>query len=91
MCVEKPLTHTISDARLLRDEAKRTGVVTQKGQHSHSNEGCRRLCEYIWAGAIGQVHEVHCWTSPGSTGQVISRLEVCTRWAYYALVSMDVG
>lgn len=61
--VEKPLTHTIHEARLLRDEAKRCGVVTQMGQHGHSNEGCRRLCEYIWAGAIGQVHEVHCWTS----------------------------
>ena len=61
--LEKPLTHTIHEARLLRDEAKRCGVVTQMGQHGHSNEGCRRLCEYIWAGAIGQVHEVHCWTS----------------------------
>ncbi|MBI5820552.1 MAG: Gfo/Idh/MocA family oxidoreductase [Verrucomicrobia bacterium] len=61
--VEKPLTHTIHEARLLRDEAKRCGVATQMGQHGHSNEGCRRLCEYIWAGAIGQVHEVHCWTS----------------------------
>lgn len=61
--VEKPLTHTIHEARLLRDEAKRSGVATQMGQHGHSNEGCRRLCEYIWAGAIGQVREVHCWTS----------------------------
>lgn len=61
--VEKPLTHTIHEARLLRDEAKRCGVATQMGQHGHSNEGCRRLCEYIWAGAIGQVREVHCWTS----------------------------
>ena len=61
--VEKPLTHTIHEARLLRDEARRSGVATQMGQHGHSNEGCRRLCEYIWAGAIGQVHEVHCWTS----------------------------
>ena len=61
--VEKPLTHTIHEARQLRDEAKRHGVVTQMGQHGHSNEGCRRLCEYIWAGAIGQVREVHCWTS----------------------------
>lgn len=61
--VEKPLTHTVYEARQLRDEAKKHGVVTQMGQHGHSNEGCRRLCEYIWAGAIGQVREVHCWTS----------------------------
>ena len=58
--VEKPLTHTVYEARQLRDEAKKHGVVTQMGQHGHSNEGCRRLCEYIWAGAIGQVREVHC-------------------------------
>lgn len=61
--LEKPLTHTIHEARQLRDEAKRYGVVTQMGQHGHSNEGCRRLCEYIWAGAIGQVREVHCWAA----------------------------
>ncbi len=61
--VEKPLTHTIHEARQLRDAAKKYGVVTQMGQHGHSNEGCRRLCEYIGAGAIGQVHEVHCWTT----------------------------
>jgi predicted dehydrogenase len=61
--LEKPLTHTIHETRQLRDEARRSGVVTQMGQHGHSNEGCRRLCEYIWAGAIGQVHEVHCWAA----------------------------
>lgn len=61
--VEKPLTHTVFEARQLRDEAKKHGVVTQMGQHGHSNEGCRRLCEYIWAGAIGQVREVHYWAS----------------------------
>jgi len=61
--VEKPLTHTIHESRLLRDEAKHYGVATQMGQHGHSNEGCRRLCEYIWAGAIGQVREVHCWAA----------------------------
>ena len=37
--------------------------MTQMGNHGHSNEGTRRLCEYIWAGAIGQVREVHCWTT----------------------------
>jgi predicted dehydrogenase len=60
--VEKPLTHTVDEAQQLKEAARKYGVVTQMGQHGHSNEGCRRLCEYIWAGAIGQVHEVHCWT-----------------------------
>ena len=60
--VEKPMAHTLAEARQLREEAKRHGVVTQMGQHGHSSEGCRRLCEYIWAGAIGQVREVICWS-----------------------------
>ena len=60
--VEKPMAHTIAEARQLKEEAKRYGVVTQMGQHGHSSEGCRRLCEYIWAGAIGPVREVICWS-----------------------------
>ncbi len=60
--VEKPLALTIGEARQLAQEARRHGVVTQMGQHGHSSEGCRRLCEYIWAGAIGQVREVICWS-----------------------------
>ncbi|MFA5900457.1 MAG: Gfo/Idh/MocA family oxidoreductase [Hyphomicrobium sp.] len=60
--VEKPMAHAIAEARQLREEAKRYGVVTQMGKHGHSSEGCRRLCEYIWAGAIGQVREIICWS-----------------------------
>ncbi len=60
--VEKPMAHTIAEVRQLREEAKRHGVVTQVGNHGHSSEGCRRLCEYIWAGAIGQVREIVCWS-----------------------------
>ena len=60
--VEKPMAHTISEVRQLREEAQRHGVVSQVGNHGHSSEGCRRLCEYIWAGAIGQVREVICWS-----------------------------
>ena len=60
--VEKPMAHTVGEARQMLEEAKRTGVVTQVGQHGHSAEGVRRLCEYIWAGAIGQVREVICWS-----------------------------
>jgi len=60
--VEKPMALTIGEARQLKDEARRYGVVTQMGQHGHSCEGARRLCEYIWAGAIGQVREVYSWS-----------------------------
>ncbi len=60
--VEKPMAHTIGEARQMLEEARRHGVVTQVGHHGHSAEGARRLCEYIWAGAIGQVREVVCWS-----------------------------
>ncbi len=60
--VEKPLTHTIWEARELRKAANEAGVATQMGNQGHSGEGIRELCEMIWSGAIGQVREVHCWT-----------------------------
>lgn len=60
--VEKPMAHTIGEARQMLEESRRYGVVTQVGHHGHSAEGARRLCEYIWAGAIGQVREIVCWS-----------------------------
>lgn len=61
--VEKPLTHTIWEARQLRLEAKKAGVITQMGNQGHALEGTRLVKEWIEAGAIGKVHEVHCWTN----------------------------
>ena len=60
--VEKPLAHTLAEVRLLTEEARRVGVVTQMGNQGQSGEGCRLLCEYVAAGALGQVREVYCWT-----------------------------
>jgi predicted dehydrogenase len=59
---EKPLTHSIYEARRLTEEARRAGVATQQGNQGMASEEHRRLCEYIWAGAIGPVREVHIWT-----------------------------
>lgn len=61
--VQKPLTHTVKEARLLAREAKKMGIVSQMGNQGHSKEGARLVCEWIWDGAIGQVHEVHVWTN----------------------------
>jgi predicted dehydrogenase len=61
--VQKPLTHTIKEARLLAQAAKEAKVVTQMGNQGHAGEGARLICEWIWDGAIGDVHEVHCWTN----------------------------
>ena len=61
--VQKPLTHNIYEARKLRDVAREMGVATQMGNQGHANEGVRQVCEMVWSGAIGEVHEAHCWTN----------------------------
>ncbi len=60
--VQKPLTHTVAEARLLTLTAREMGVATQMGNQGHSGNGCRQLCEMIWGGAIGNVREAHIWT-----------------------------
>jgi hypothetical protein len=61
--VEKPLTHTIGEARLLREAARKAGVVTQMGNHGHANETTRLVKEWIDGGVIGEVRKVHFWTN----------------------------
>jgi predicted dehydrogenase len=61
--VQKPLTRTISEARALTEAARKYKVVTQMGNQGHSEEGLRLMQEWLDAGAIGQVREVHCWTN----------------------------
>ncbi len=60
---QKPLTHTIWEARELTKAAKKYKVATQMGNQGHCHYGNRELCEIIWSGAIGDVHEVHSWTN----------------------------
>jgi predicted dehydrogenase len=59
---EKPLSHTVYEARKLTEAARQAGVATQMGNQGHASESIRRLCEWIWDGAIGDVYEVHAWT-----------------------------
>lgn len=59
--LQKPLTHDIREARFLAGAMKEYRVTTQMGNQGHSGEGIRRLCEWIWDGAIGDVREVHAW------------------------------
>lgn len=64
--VEKPMAHSIEEARVMTRVAKETGLVTQMGNNGHGGEGLRLIREWIQAGAIGTVKEVHCWTDrPG--------------------------
>ena len=61
--VQKPLTHTVAEARLLTNLAKETGVITQMGNQGNSGDGVRELCEMLWDGAIGDVQTVYTWTN----------------------------
>ncbi|MHC4566021.1 MAG: Gfo/Idh/MocA family protein [Planctomycetota bacterium] len=59
---EKPLTHSVYEARMVAKAAREAGVATQMGNQGQAEEGRRLISEYIWAGAIGPVREVHVWT-----------------------------
>jgi predicted dehydrogenase len=61
--VQKPMAHTIYEARKLTQAAREAKVATQMGNQGHSGEGVRLICEWIWDGAIGEVREVHAWTN----------------------------
>jgi len=61
--VQKPLTHSVAEARLLTETARKYKVKTQMGNQGHSGEGIRLICEWVWAGAIGEVREAHAWTN----------------------------
>lgn len=71
--VQKPLTHSVYEARMLTEAAQKYGVVTQMGNQGHSGEGIRLICEWIWDGAIGDVKEVHAWTNRPVWPQGMSR------------------
>jgi len=60
---QKPLTHDVYESRMLAKAAKEAKVATQMGIQGHSMEGIRLICEWIWAGVIGEVREVDAWCS----------------------------
>jgi predicted dehydrogenase len=62
--VQKPLTYSVHEARVLRGLAlANPKIVTQMGNQGHSSEGARLVNEWIQAGIIGPVREVHVWTN----------------------------
>jgi hypothetical protein len=66
---EDPLCHTIAEARQMRAAAAKSKVATQMGNQDHCSEGYLRLREYIMAGAIGKITEVHGWTCGVNGGE----------------------
>lgn len=61
--VQKPLTWSVDEARTLAEKARRKKVVTQMGNQGHSWDDGRKVVEWVQAGAIGDVREVHVWTN----------------------------
>jgi predicted dehydrogenase len=58
---EKPLTHDVGEARIIREAAARAKVATQMGTQIHASDNYRRVVELVQAGAIGPVSEAHVW------------------------------
>src|SRR5690606_18101571 len=60
---EKTRTHTIREAREIAKAAKEAGVATQMGNQGNASEDIRVITEWIRAGVIGKVKEVHAWSN----------------------------
>jgi predicted dehydrogenase len=65
---EKPLTHSVWEARQIAQAAREYKVATQMGNQGQASEETRRLIEYVAAGAIGPVRQAHIWTDRPSQG-----------------------
>ncbi len=71
--LQKPLCHTVAEARFLARRARETNVVTQMGNQGHAEEGARVINEWVNSGALGSITEVHCWTNRPVWPQGIAR------------------
>lgn len=60
---EKPLTHTVKEARFLAKLAAEKKLATQMGTQIHATDNYRRVVELVKTGVIGKVAEVHVWIS----------------------------
>ena len=60
---EKPLTHSVYEARAVAEAAARNKVATQMGNSGHSGRGVRSVVDALRAGVVGKVVEAHAWTN----------------------------
>ncbi|HET6382890.1 MAG TPA: Gfo/Idh/MocA family oxidoreductase [Armatimonadota bacterium] len=65
---EKPLAHTVAEARIVTDLARKMKCVTQLGTQIHAGDNYRRVVELVQSGAIGPIKEVHVWCSSSYSG-----------------------
>ncbi|HEX3148747.1 MAG TPA: Gfo/Idh/MocA family oxidoreductase [Gemmataceae bacterium] len=61
--VQKPMTHTVFEARMMRETAKKFGVCGQMGNQGSAENGLRRAVELVQDGILGKVKEIHVWTN----------------------------
>ncbi len=73
--VQKPLTHTVAEARALARLSREANVVSQMDNQGHAEEGARLINEWVADGLLGTVTEVHCWTNRPVWPQGIARPE----------------
>ena len=68
---EKPLTHSVYEARVVAKLAKESKLATQMGTQIHATDNYRRVVELVRSGAIGPIKEVHVWCNgkPWSNGK----------------------
>ncbi|MEM0924955.1 MAG: Gfo/Idh/MocA family oxidoreductase [Planctomycetota bacterium] len=65
---EKPLTHTIEEARLMAELGREKGLATQMGTQIHAGSNYRRVVEQIRSGVLGEITRVHVWVGKGWGG-----------------------
>ncbi len=66
---EKPLTHSVHEARTVADLARKNRRATQIGTQIHAGDNYRRVVELVQSGAVGPVREVHVWSGASYGGQ----------------------
>ena len=70
---QKPLTHTLHECREVANASRGAGLVTQMGNQGHATKGARLTNEWLQAGVIGPVREVHVWSDrAGRSGSRVS-------------------
>lgn len=72
---QKPLTHDVYEARVLRDLARKHKVATQMGNQGSASDGLRRAVEVVHAGLIGPVRQAYVWTNRPIWRQGLDRPE----------------
>ena len=84
--VQKPLTHSVYESRLLTKLADKHKVATQMGNQGASGEGVNLVCEWIWNGEIGDITKVECatnrpiWPQGLSTPDKVSQIPPTLNW-----------